>query len=167
MYKLDNHVVCSVAGITSDANVLVNYARKVSQNYTYTYQQPIPIENLVVRMCDLKQGYTQYGGQRPFGVAFLFAGWDKLHGFQLYQSDPSGNYSGWKAYAIGNGNVKATTKLKADYKEDLTLNEAIELSIRCLSKALDTTTFTSEKGIYFLNIYICTIKSEINIEIFY
>jgi hypothetical protein len=23
-------------------------------------------------------------------------GWDKHYGYQLYQSDPSGNYGGWK-----------------------------------------------------------------------
>lgn len=36
-------------------------------------------------VCNYKQAYTQYGGLRPFGVAFLFAGWDKHYGFQLYQ----------------------------------------------------------------------------------
>jgi len=35
-------------------------------------------------------------GQRPFGVSFLMAGWDVHYGFQLYQTDPSGNYGGWK-----------------------------------------------------------------------
>ncbi len=40
-------------------------------------------------------------GMRPFGVSFLFAGWDEHRGFQLYQSDPSGNYGGWMAQAIG------------------------------------------------------------------
>ena len=43
-------------------------------------------------------------GQRPFGVSFLYAGWDKHYGFQLYQSDPSGNYGGWKAQAVGANN---------------------------------------------------------------
>lgn len=38
---------------------------------------------------------------RPFGAAFLYAGWDRLYKWQLYSSDPSGNYAGWKAYAIG------------------------------------------------------------------
>jgi len=28
-------------------------------------------------------------------------GWDKHFGFQLYQSDPSGNFGGWKATCIG------------------------------------------------------------------
>lgn len=54
-------------------------------------------------------------GQRPFGVSFLFAGWDKHFGFQLYQSDPSGNYGGWKAQAIGNNNRAAQSILKSDY----------------------------------------------------
>ena len=40
-------------------------------------------------------------GKRPFGVSILYMGWDPHHGFQLYQSDPSGNYGGWKATCIG------------------------------------------------------------------
>jgi 20S proteasome subunit alpha 3 len=61
----------------------------------------MPVEQIVRHVCNYKQAYTQYGGLRPFGVAFLFAGWDKYFGFQLYQTDPSGNYSGWKATVIG------------------------------------------------------------------
>jgi hypothetical protein len=65
-----------------------------------------------INICDRKQGYTQFGGLRPFGVSFLWAGWDKHHGFQLYQSDPSGNYGGWKATAIGANNQAAQSILK-------------------------------------------------------
>ena len=42
----------------------------------------------MIDVCDLKQGYTQYGGLRPFGVSFLYAGYDINYGFQLYHSDP-------------------------------------------------------------------------------
>jgi hypothetical protein len=44
-------------------------------------------------------------GKRPFGVSILYMGWDKHYGYQLYQSDPSGNYSGWKATCIGNNSA--------------------------------------------------------------
>lgn len=44
-------------------------------------------------------------GKRPFGVSILYIGWDKHYGFQLYQSDPSGNYGGWKATCIGNNSA--------------------------------------------------------------
>ena len=46
-----------------------------------------------------------FEGLRPFGVSILYMGWDKHYGYQLYQSDPSGNYSGWKATCIGNNSV--------------------------------------------------------------
>ena len=105
-------------------------------------------------MCDLKQGYTQYGGLRPFGVSFLFAGWDEHHGFQLYQSDPSGNYGGWKAKAIGANNQAAQSILQSDYKDGETnLKEAMMLAIKVLSKSMDTTSPTPEKRqqLYFLS----------------
>jgi len=38
MYKVDDHLACSVAGITADANILINYARLCAQRYTLTYQ---------------------------------------------------------------------------------------------------------------------------------
>ena len=100
-YIIDDHAACLVAGLTADANILIQRARVSSQRYLHDFQEPMPVEQVVRTVCDYKQAYTQFGGLRPFGVAFLFAGWDKHHGFQLYQSDPSGNYSGWKATVIG------------------------------------------------------------------
>jgi 20S proteasome subunit alpha 3 len=45
----------------------------------------------------------------------LFAGYDEHYGFQLYQSDPSGNYSGWKATVIGANNQAGKSLLKNEY----------------------------------------------------
>ncbi|VVA27817.1 PREDICTED: proteasome [Prunus dulcis] len=130
MYKIDDHVACAVAGIMSDANILINTARVQAQRYMFAYQEPMPVEQLVQSLCDTKQGYTQFGGLRPFGVSFLFAGWDKNFGFQLYMSDPSGNYAGWKA---------------ADYKDDMTREEGVQLALKVLSKTMDSTSLTPEK----------------------
>ena len=74
------------------------------------FQTPIPVETLVRNLCDVKQSYTQYGGLRPFGVSLLFMGWDKHYGFQLYQTDPSGNYGGWKATCIGSSSQARCTR---------------------------------------------------------
>jgi len=130
MYKLDDHVVTVVAGLTADANILINNARLQSQRYLYTYQESMPVEQLVQRVCNYKQAYTQYGGLRPFGVAFLFAGWDEHHGYQLYMSDPSGNYSGWKATCIGQNNQAGKGLLKNEYKPELSVEEALKLAAK-------------------------------------
>jgi len=145
MYKVDDHLACSVAGITADANILINYARLCAQRYTLTYQEPMPIEQLIVNICDKKQGYTQFGGLRPFGVSFLWAGWDKNFGYQLYQSDPSGNYGGWKATAIGANNQAAQSILKQEYKNDMSLDDAVKLAIKVLNKSMDSTALTANK----------------------
>jgi 20S proteasome subunit alpha 3 len=119
-YVIDDHVIALVAGLTADANILIEQSRSNSQKYVvcddcstkaelnkclyrylHDYQTPMPVEQIVKSVCNYKQAYTQYGGLRPFGVAFLFGGWDMNLGFQLYQTDPSGNYSGWKATVIG------------------------------------------------------------------
>ncbi|KAA8590308.1 hypothetical protein FQN60_014242, partial [Etheostoma spectabile] len=61
IYKLNEDMACSVAGITSDANVLTNELRLIAQRYLLQYQEPIPCEQLVTALCDIKQAYTQFG----------------------------------------------------------------------------------------------------------
>jgi len=146
IYKLNEDLCCSVSGITSDANVLINELRLIAQRYQLQYQEPIPIENLVSNLCNIKQAYTQFGGKRPFGVSILYMGWDKHFGYQLYQSDPSGNYGGWKATCIGSNNQTAISILKQEYKIGETkLTDALKLAIKILSKTLDTNKLTHDK----------------------
>lgn len=169
MRCLCRNVVSGVAGITADANSLVNYAREAAQRHLFMYNEDIPVELLAQRLCDLKQGYTQYGGTvlyachflrflislaglRPFGVSLLYAGYDPHYKFQLYHSDPSGNYSGWKATSIGANSGTAQSLLKQEYKDDISIEDAIALVLKVMSKTMDSTTLGSEKressGIY-------------------
>ncbi|KAI6046138.1 N-terminal nucleophile aminohydrolase [Pisolithus marmoratus] len=133
MFLLNSNVIGGVAGITSDANSLVNYARTVAQ------------QHLLQGSAIFKQGYTQYGGLRPFGVSILYAGYDPHYRFQLYHSDPSGNYSGWKATCIGANNGTAQSLLKQEYKDDISVEEAISLVLKVMSKTMDSPTLGSEK----------------------
>lgn len=99
----------------------------------------------MVYICDIKQQYTQIGGSRPFGAAFLFAGYDKNGKFQLYSTDPSGNYAGWKATAIGTNHVAANSFLKQEYKESMTLEEGYGFALKALVKTMETTTPSASK----------------------
>ena len=91
-------------------------------------------------------------GLRPFGVSLLYAGYDPHYKFQLYHSDPSGNYSGWKATCIGANNGTAQSLLKQEYKDDITVKDAIGLVLRTMSKTMDSTTLGSEKRGFFFGI---------------
>eukprot|EP00606_Chrysophyceae_sp_TOSAG23-5_P000100 GSChrysophyteH2.ASY1.ANO1.369.1 assembled CDS len=125
-YTIDNHAVCLVAGLTADANILMQNARLQCQQYSFKFGEP-------------------FGGLRPFGVAFVFAGWDKHHGYQLYQSDPSGNYSGWRATVIGQNSQAGKSILKTDYKENADQAANLKLAVKILLKTMDATAPSPER----------------------
>lgn len=145
LFQIDENMFCAVAGLTSDANILINKLRLTAQQHVYTYGESMPVEQLVTSICDMKQGYTQFGGLRPFGVAFLVAGYDPAFGFQLYHTDPSGNFSGWKAYAIGVNNSTAQQIFRQDWQSGLKLQEGLELAAKVLTKTMDTSSPNAEK----------------------
>jgi 20S proteasome subunit alpha 3 len=116
----------------------------IAKRYESTYGEPIPVENLVQELSNHKQGYTQFGGLRPYGVAFLFAGWDQKRGFQLFHSEPSGNYGVWKAASIGAGNQAAQAMLRSEYRDGLCLEEAKAIARRVLEKTMDSVALTDE-----------------------
>ena len=78
-------------------------------------------------------------------MSLLYAGYDPHYKFQLYHSDPSGNYSGWKATCIGANNGTAQSLLKQEYKDDISVEDAVALVLRVMSKTMDSTTLGSEK----------------------
>lgn len=145
IFQIDEGMFCAVAGISSDANILINKLRLSAQQHVYTYSESMPVEQLVTGICDLKQGYTQFGGLRPFGVSFLVAGYDEHHGFQLYHTDPAGNFSGWKAYAIGGNNNTAQQVFRQEWKEGLKAPEALALAAKVLTKTMDSANPNAEK----------------------
>lgn len=173
-FALAKHAACNVAGLTADANLLMDEARYQAGYYQYTYQEPIPIEQLVETVCNYKQYYTQRGGLRPFGVAFLFGGYDEFHGFQLYQTDPSGNYSGWKATVIGANNQAGKSLLKSEYGKSSgdemktddeearlpTVQEALQLAVKVLNKTMDG---TGSAAVEKMELFTMTLDEEKNV----
>jgi len=98
------------------------------------YDEPIYVEIVTKRIGDIKQLYTQRAGVRLFGVSIIFGGVDKI-GNRVFVTDPSGSYRGCKAVAVGVGREKVEGILKVEYREDMRLDEAVRLAIKCLVKA--------------------------------
>jgi len=125
--QIDDHIMSSAAGITSDARVLIERARVLAQQHRVTYDSPSDIEPIVGEIANVKQQYSQYGGARPFGVALIFAGYDSKP--KLFTTDVTGNYFQYKADAIGENDEKIKEKLRLKYNENLTTEEGIRLAL--------------------------------------
>ena len=145
LYKMDDHILTSVSGVVADANFLIDYGRLQCQRHLFSHKEPYYVEELVKYLCNYKHVYTQFGSSRPFGVSFMYAGYDSVRGYQLYCSDPSGNYGSWKAHATGKGSVNAISTLKSDYQQECTLKDALILAAKVLGKSMDTTTPNADK----------------------
>jgi len=128
IHEIDEHLVASIAGITSDGRVLIEKAQLLSQQHRITYDSPIEPEAIIKEISNMKQQFTQYGGARPFGVSMMLAGVYNQKP-QLYVSDVTGNYFSYYANAIGANDEKIKERLREDYKKTLTLKEGLKLAI--------------------------------------
>jgi len=133
IFQIDEHIGCATSGLVADARALVDRARLDAQINEITYDEKIPVKILVKSICDFKQAYTQYGGVRPFGVVLLIAGVDET-GPQLFATDPSGAFTEYKAGSEGTGRSEAIAYFEKNYREDMTLEEAIEMGIKAIHK---------------------------------
>lgn len=153
IFRIDDHVGVAIAGLSPDARVLIKQARLYCQSNKMTYDEPADVEDLASGVGDLLQRYTQNAGVRPFGVSLLFGGVDD-HRVSLIATDPSGSYRGYKATAVGRNSEKAITVLK-EFREEITIDEAIALSVQALKEASDND--LSADG---MNIAVVTKKSK-------
>jgi proteasome alpha subunit len=136
IFQIDGHIGCATSGLVADARILVDQARVIAQINKITYDENMGVEDLVKRICDYKQNYTQYGGVRPFGTALLVAGVDDL-GEHLFETDPSGALVSYKAGSIGAGRNMVMEVFEENYQEGMSQDEAVILGLKALKKATE------------------------------
>jgi len=134
VYEIDEHIAATAAGILSDARILVERSQVIAQQHRVTYDSPIDTETIIKETADIMQSLTQYPGARPFGVAIMIGGVNSET--KLYISDVTGNYVAYKATAIGENDEKIKEQLRIKYKEDLSIEEGIKLSLKIFKEIL-------------------------------
>ncbi len=135
IFMVDKHIGVVSAGLVGDARRLVGIARKQSQDNKMIFSEPIQVEVMTKEIAETKQAFTQYGGLRPFGVAFIVAGIDEK-GPQLFQTEPSGALAEYKAIAIGRNKERAMGVFEKEYKDSLPFEKAMSLAYKALSESL-------------------------------
>lgn len=128
IHEIDTHIIASVAGIISDARILVERAQLLAQQHRVTYDSPIEPELVAKEISNLKQQFTQYGGARPFGASLMVAGINEKKP-ELLTSDVTGNYFNYYANAIGENDEKVKERLREKYKHDLTIKKGVKIAL--------------------------------------
>lgn len=138
--KVDEHVGVTFAGLIADSRTLVERAQIEAQNFWFTYNRKIRIEDVTQSVANLA---LQFGDDdvkasmsRPFGVAMLFAGVDQ-DGAKLFHLDPSGTFIDCKAKSIGAASDGAEQSLKEQYHDNMTLKEALKVALAILKQVME------------------------------
>lgn len=152
IFKIDEHIGAATSGLVADARALVERARVEAQINKITYSEPIRVDSLSKKLCDMLQMYTQNGGVRPFGSALIIGGvYDGS--CKLFETDPSGALIEYKATAIGSGRSAAMDIFEDQYKDDMNLNDVIKLALTAINEATEHETTAN-------NVEIAVIKCD-------
>mmetsp|Transcript_39509 Transcript_39509/g.43706 ORF Transcript_39509/g.43706 Transcript_39509/m.43706 type:complete len:259 (+) Transcript_39509:1-777(+) len=85
--KVSDRIVATHTGIAADGRIVIAAAQRMATEHEFTYDECIPVEELLEEMSLLFQNYTMKAGARPFGCSIMVGSLDNN---QLYRLDPSG-----------------------------------------------------------------------------
>lgn len=89
---------------------------KLNNPIIFSYE--VPCDNLLHRIGEINQVYTQSVEMRPLGCAMLAISYDQELGKPLlYKSDPSGFVAGHRAVAVGEKQTEAMRYLENEVKQ--------------------------------------------------
>ncbi|KAK1445125.1 proteasome subunit alpha type-4 [Babesia gibsoni] len=137
--QLDDNIAIGFAGLNADARVLVNKTRLECQRYQLEAGEVASVGYIAKFIARLQQKYTHRGGVRLFGVALLIIGYDSCGVPGLYQTEPSGIHSSWKAQSIGRGSKSAQEYLEKHYEENMNAEDSVTLAIKALVEVMEVT----------------------------
>jgi proteasome alpha subunit len=152
IFQVDSHICVTASGLIADARRLVDGARVDAQRHRITYNEAPDIDLIARGVCDTMQVYTQYGGIRPFGVSLLIAGVDST-GPKLFEAEPSGAMTAYKADSIGAHKKEVDEALEKNFKETISVDDAIKI-------AMDAIKSTQEEKIIPENIEISYVPTK-------
>lgn len=144
MYRLSKHSGVLMTGLVPDARLLVARARSEAVQFQYDNGYEMPVKQLVERMADTAQLYTQQAFMRALGCIGMYAGFNEDNQPELYRVDPAGHYMGYKACSAGvketeaMGNLEKALKLTMDVPvnerkdPELSQQDAVDIAVDTL-----------------------------------
>ena len=130
LYKIDEHIALATAGLVGDLQVLARYLNAEANLYRLKRDNRIPVKSAATLMSNILNQRKFY----PYYVQLILGGYDDTGGY-VYSLDAAGGAIPDKYTSGGSGSPFVFGVLEDLFKDDLTTNEGIDISIRAIHAA--------------------------------
>ena len=142
VYKLDENMAITTAGGSGDSQALVRLMKAEIKIYKLTRNADFTVTAASTLLSNMLQSSRFY----PYMAMLILGGVDK-DGPRVFTIDAVGGAENEKYAATGSGSPMAYGVLEDKFREDLTMEEGIELAVRAIKSARERDIFSGGKNI--------------------
>ena len=130
LYKIDEHIALATAGLVGDLQVLARYLNAEANLYRLKRDSKIPVKSAATLMSNILNQRKFY----PYYVQLILGGYDNTGG-HVFSLDAAGGSIPDKYTSGGSGSPYVYGVLEDLYRDNLTINEGMDLAIRAVAAA--------------------------------
>ncbi len=131
LFKIDENLALTVAGLVGDAQTLVRYITAEAELYRLKRSQPMSVKAASTLMANILSGRSYY----PYWVQLIIAGVDSSGG-HVYSLDAAGGNIEDEYVSTGSGSPFVYGVLEDHFKPGLTTSNGADLVIRAITAAM-------------------------------
>lgn len=131
IYKLDENIGLTTAGLVGDLQVLARYITAEVELYKMKRNAQMPVEACASLTSNILSGSRYF----PYWVQLVIGGWDRSGG-HVYSLDAAGGSLPDKYTSSGSGSPYVYGVLEDHFKDDMTVDQGTDLAIRAVTAAM-------------------------------
>ncbi len=131
LFKIDDHIGMTVAGLVGDAQTLARYLKAEVNLFRIKNRKPITVNGAATLMANILNGRSYY----PYWVQLIVAGVDET-GPHVFSLDAAGGSIEDDYVTTGSGSPYVYGVMEDHYRKDMKLEEGVELAVRGISMAM-------------------------------
>ncbi|MEM4298173.1 MAG: archaeal proteasome endopeptidase complex subunit beta [Nitrososphaerota archaeon] len=129
--RIDDHLAMTIAGVVADAQNVVDVIRFYANMYKLENKSPIPVKS-AARLASNVFFFSRF---YPYIADVLVGGFDSF-GPSVYNIDLFGSLTEEKYVSTGSGSPVAYGILESEFRNDLSISDAVALAIKAVSAAM-------------------------------
>jgi proteasome beta subunit len=131
LFKIDQNIGITIAGLVGDAQVLARYLRAEVSLYRLRRNANLSAEGAATLLANILNGNRFY----PY-YAWLILGGIDAKGGHVFSVDPAGGCIEDKFVSVGSGSTLAYGLIEESYSRDVSTSDAVDLALRGLTAAM-------------------------------